>query len=152
MQQIAINNLINEAEELEARAVQLRTEAGNAKMDRIKTGGIEEWLDVAFQSSSGLTEEFALFARQYRKAIVKAMVDYELVNFSRGHFYMSGFFRSPHTGKLVYFSTDDVRGSNNGWLDNILIRTAQHDKDYTGGSNCFASLENIRDRADDLTA
>jgi hypothetical protein len=152
MQQVQINSIINEAEELEARARALRQNAGDAKMDRIKSGGIEEWLDVSFQSSSGLTEEFALFAKQYKKAIAKAMGDYELVSFSRGHFYMSGFFRSPHTGKLVYFSTDDVRGSNNGWFDNILIRTAQHDKDYTGGSNCFSSLENIRDRADDLTA
>lgn len=151
MQNIAIHHLIHEAEELEARARIVRERAGSEKMDRIKAGEIDEWLDVQFESSSGLTDQFALFAKQYKKAIVKAMGDYELVNFSRGHFYMSGFFRSPHAGKLVYFSTDDVRGSK-GWYNNILIRTAQHEKDYTGGRNCFSSLENMRDRADDLTA
>lgn len=152
MQQTTINNLINEAEELETRAQQLREQAGAEKLARIQTGTIEEWLDVQFESSCSLTEEFALFAKQYKKAIAEAMHGYTLVNFSRGHFYISGFFKNTINGKLVYFSTSDVRGSNNEWFDNILIRTAEHDRDYTGGNNCFTSLKNIKEQADSLTA
>jgi len=150
MQQVQINSIINEAEELEARAQALREEADTAKLDRIKSGGIEEWLDVEFESSSGLTEEFTLFARQYKKAISQVMIGFELVNFSRGHFNINGFFKNTSNNKLVYFSTSDVRYSSNEWFNNILIRTAEHEKDYRGGSNCFASLENIKDRADSL--
>ena len=33
----------------------------------------------------------------------------------------------------------------------MLIRTAQHDKDYTGGANCFATLDTLLEKANTLT-
>lgn len=141
---------MQKAQDLEAEAMTLRACASQAKKENIKKGGIEEWLDVQFESSSGLTEEFALFAKQFKKAIAKQMQGYEIVKFSRGHFYISSFFKNSTNGKLVYISSDDVRGSN-GWYNSLLIRTAQHDKDYTGGSNNLSPLHNLKEQADRLT-
>ena len=100
------------------------------------TTGMEKWLDFPFESSSGLTEEFAQFAKDFKKELVKRVsMEWELVNWSRGHFEVSGFLKNKTTGKYIYFSTSDVRHFPNSWYNDILIRTAEHDKDYTGGSN-----------------
>ena len=112
------------------------------KSQSSKKMGIEKWLNNDFESSSGLTDEFAQFAREYKKHIMASLPKgAELVNFNRGHFYISGFVKRENN--FVYFSCDDVRGSNNGWYESILIRTAKHDKDYTGGSNNFTSMPNF---------
>lgn len=114
-------------------------------------GGITEWLGRDFESSSGTTPEFAQFAKDYKKALTKELEGYELVGWSRGHFDISAFFKNRSTGKLVYISTSDVRGGQDGWYNNILIRTAQHEKDYRGGSNNWTSFDRIKDDADRLT-
>ena len=114
--------------------------------------GIEAWRGNIFESSSELTPEFATFARAFKKHIISnAANEFELVNWSRGHFDVSGFLKNKANGKLVYFSTCDVRQFPDAWYNDVLIRTAQHDRDYTGGSNCYASLNRIIETARRLT-
>ena len=109
--------------------------------------GIEQWNGYNFESSSGLTEEFAAFAKDFKKYIQTHLPENaELVNFNRGHFYCSGFIKRDE--KFVYFSISDVRG-NESWK-NFLVRTAKHDKDYTGGSNDWTSLENFTSKVEKL--
>ena len=110
---------------------------------------IIKYLSMQFESSSGITPEFAQFAKDYKKALKENTPDYNLVSYSRGHFEVSGFLEHKETKKLVYFSTSDVRGSQD-WYNSILIRTAQHIKDYTGGMNNYTTLENINSRANQL--
>jgi hypothetical protein len=122
-----------------------------AQFDYVKRGGIEAWRGYEFESSSGLTEEFALFSKQIKTHLVKTMTGYELINYSRGHFYFSAFMKNNRTDKLVYVSCSDVRYSPDGWYNNLLVCTAQHDKDYTGGSNDWATLVGLKAKADMLT-
>ncbi len=100
-----------------------------------------------FESSSGKTPEFLAFARTFKAefmAGLKARGAKEF-EFSVGHFYLSGFFTAPDGG-LLYFSIDDVRWSKPGLL---LIRTAKHRKDYTGGSNrTYTMAPDILERVD----
>jgi len=153
MNQQQIDNLNQQADSLEAQAMTLRSQAEEAKMTRVKeTKTIREWLGYQFESSTTLTPQFALFIRQFKKAIQKIMEGYELVNWSRGHFEGSGFLRNLKTGKLVYFSILDVRSWPDAWYNDILIRTAENEKDYTGGSNNEVSFEKIKEKADWLTA
>jgi len=123
-------------------------------INKLEIKRIEDWKNVEFQSSSGLTEEFAAFAKMYRTYINKMAKKegLQLVSWNRGHFYCSGFLKNANTGKLAYFSCSDVRFLSREWLNNILIRTAQHDKDYTGGQNNFCSLDNMAKSALNLTA
>lgn len=62
----------------------------------------------------------------------------EIVDFSCGYCYVSGFISDGNN--LVYFATPDFRFSPNEWKSNILIRTAESTKDFTGGRNHFVSL------------
>jgi hypothetical protein len=113
---------------------------------------INQWKNIQFESSAFITPQFASFARAYKKAIIDALDNnFELVNWNRGHFYVSAFFKNRLTEKFICVSCSDVRFFPNEWCFNILIRTAKHDKDYTGGANNYTSLYAICEDAVRLT-
>ena len=101
---------------------------------------LEGFKDWEFSSGGTTGEDFNTFARLFKKHIQKNLPEgFKLVAFSKGHYYVSGFVERG--GKFVYFSVSDVRYFPGGWHNNILIRTAKNEKDYTGGSNGYTTLE-----------
>jgi len=117
-----------------------------------KRTGIEKWLGFTFESSSGLTEEFSLFNKEIKKYIKENLDStLELVNWNRMHFEFSGFIRNKKTKKIVYFSCSDIRYFNDAWYDDLLIRTAENEKDYTGGSNNSCKIAELSKKAKELT-
>lgn len=107
--------------------------------------GMEKWLGYDFESSSSLTPEFAQFAKEFKKELAKQLPDNcEIVNWSRGHFEVSCFIKNNTSGRFAYLSTSDVRHFSDSWYEDILIRTAKHDKDYTGGSNDSSDWKNLK--------
>ena len=52
-----------------------------------------------------------------------------------GFYYFSGFLTAP-SGQIYYFSCSDTRGGYN----RLLIRTAKHYEDWTGGSNQYCGV------------
>ena len=118
------------------------------KITRYKTESYEEevpntlegFKDWKFSSGGTTGEDFNIFARLFKKHIQKNLpVGSNLVAFSKGHYYVSGFVERGD--KFVYFSVPDVRFFPGEWYNNILVRTAKHEKDYTGGSNGSTTLE-----------
>ena len=102
-------------------------------------------LKQGFESSSTLTPEFAQFYRTFKSEFTKELqsIGASDIQFSRGHFYVSGFYRIGN--QAWYFSISDVRGMDlclNQWcMGQLLYRTAQHYKDYTGGCNQYVNFE-----------
>lgn len=110
---------------------------------------MNRWRNYRFESSTGPTQEFSQFARDFKKHITNALpVRTELVKWSRGHFCISGFVKRGIS--FVYFSISDVRYFQDDWYNNILIRTAKHEKDYLGGSNNYTSLKGFADAVNTL--
>lgn len=102
-------------------------------------------LKRGFESSSGLTPEFQQFFRTFKSEFTKELQTIGASNivFSRGHFYVSGFFTDV-SGQAWYFSLSDVRGMIKmpfveGFA--LLYRTAKNYKDYTGGRNRYRTIE-----------
>ena len=99
-----------------------------------------------FESSIGKTKEFSSFATKFKNLIKsianEANPNFVLEDYNVGHFYVSGFIKNTENDKFVYFSISDVRcpSLQQYVLNNILIRTAQHNKDFTGGANNFVDL------------
>lgn len=63
-----------------------------------------------------------------------------------GYCTVSGFIKNVE-GKIIYYSTEDYRWPFMGrsiW-DSILYRTADHVKDFRGGSNNYSDIEHLRD-------
>lgn len=103
--------------------------------------GFKNW-----QFTSGCTtgEDFKRFARLFKNWLKKQLQGkgLQIVNYSAGHYNLFGFVTNGQ--QYVYFSVGDVRyGVRGTWHESILIRTAQHEKDYTGGSNNFTDLQNL---------
>jgi hypothetical protein len=102
-------------------------------------------LQQGFESSSGLTPEFAQFFRTFKSEFTKELKSQGATDivFSRGHFYVSGF--CTINGQVWYFSLSDVRGMNyclnQSCMGKLLYRTAKHYKDYTGGQNRYAEIK-----------
>jgi len=113
---------------------------------------LAQYVGYRFESSTVKTPEFAAFARTFRAHIKKHVIGYELMNMNVGHFYLSGFLRNAATGKMAYFLTSDVRFFPDEWNSNLLVRTAQHERDYTGGRNDFCRLSGLPALLDRLTA
>jgi len=100
-------------------------------------------LKSGFVSSSGKTPEFRAFCRTFKSELKKTLSRLNCLDLdcNNGHFYISGFFNSAN-GQLWYFNLGDVRGI--GQL-NLLVHTAQHRKDFTGGANRYARLEGLEE-------
>jgi len=104
---------------------------------------LEAFKEWEFTSGGTTGKDFMAFSRLFKKYIKNNLPNgAELVEFSGGHYICSGFVKRGE--KFVYFSVSDVRHFKNSWMTNILIRTAKHEKDYTGGSNNFTTLENFK--------
>ncbi len=145
--------LMDEAQTLYQQAQQKQEDAEAMKREEIEIGGIEAWRGYHFDSSSGLTPEFASFAAKMRTHLKKTLApDFSLVSYSRGHFYFSAFIKNTTTSNLAYIFCSDVRYSPDEWYTNLIIRTAEHDKDYTGGRNDSATLATLKEKALELTA
>ena len=99
-----------------------------------------QMLKQGFESSSGLTPEFAQFFNTFKKEFSQELksVGATDIKFSRGHFDITGF--CTINGQVWYFSLGDVRGSEYQ-IPNLMYRTAKDYKDYRGGSNQWVKIE-----------
>lgn len=101
-------------------------------------------LKQGFESSAYKTPEFIAFTRTFKSEFKKVLKDLKCseLECSNGHFYISGFFNSAN-GQLWYFSLSDVRSMYRG--GSLLVRTAEHRKDYRGGPNRYADMGNLEE-------
>jgi len=99
-------------------------------------------LSQGFQSSSYKTDEFKTFCRTFKSELSKELKSIGVTDlkFSNGHFSISGFF-TAESGQIYYFSLSDVRGAEFQNEIQLMYRTAEHYKDYSGGGNQWVTIE-----------
>lgn len=102
-------------------------------LETFKVKGIENW-------GIGLSDDYKSFQTKYKNFLKRVCKEngYELVSFMPSHYKFSCFIKGNE--KFVYISISDVRFFRNEWFNNILIRTAESEKDYHGGVNQYTSL------------
>jgi hypothetical protein len=111
---------------------------------------MKKWLNVEFESCCNETEQFKSFNKDFKKYIKKNIPEgYNVISWNKGHFYISAMILRPDA-QIVYFSISDVRHFRNSWYNNILYRTAKHDKDWIGGRNNYSTLDNLFKNINDL--
>ncbi len=101
------------------------------------------------------SDEFIQFAKDMKSTIndICKEAGAELVKYSVGHYDVSGF--AVKDGKYVYFSYNEPRHlpidlDRSDCMQGILLRTAQHDKDYTSGRNNFCNIYTFGDMLSSL--
>lgn len=143
-----IRSIENQIEELEVlkKSFERRQEEARSKE------GMDRWIDYPFTSSSVRTPEFKSFEKDFIEELKKQVGnEFKPYGFGGSHFYVSGFLKNKKTGKIVYISVSDVRFFPNGWYEDVLIRTAKDEKDYTGGRNNSCNFYEIYEKAKELT-
>jgi hypothetical protein len=97
-----------------------------------------EATQAEFESASCRTPEYLSWHRLFKREFTKFLTEKgaTLVQIGKpNHFDMSGFFTLGT--QIWYFSISDLRWSK----DQMLLRTAKHYKDYTGGNNQYVPLK-----------
>lgn len=101
----------------------------------------EGWSD----NHENRNDAYVQFARDFRsdlKTMLKG-TGWTVLPYKAGWFDFSGFLYNEEKDRYVYFSISDVRYRQDEWFERVLIRTAKHDKDWTGGGNHFCRFTEI---------
>jgi hypothetical protein len=105
---------------------------------------LEKYLNYEFSSGCETGEDYKQFERKYINYLKSMCKEngWKLVNVGKNHYEFSAFLLCEY--KYIYLSISDVRFFNNEWYNNILIRTAQSETDYSGGSNHYSTLPTLK--------
>lgn len=110
--------------------------------------------------SSILADAGTYVSREYRNfqtALVREISKYAkavaatVVSNSKGHYFTSCFIE--RNGKFIYINhSSDIRMIDGVRidLDSFLIRTAGHEKDYTGGNNHYCHISKLQSMINEL--
>lgn len=109
-----------------------------------KLNELKKYLNYEFSTGCYTGEDYKTFERKYISYLKSLCKEYgwELVRVLKNHYEFSAFFKD-NNNQFVYFHISDVRYFKNEWYNNILIRTAKNETDYTGGNNHSANLVNL---------
>lgn len=111
---------------------------------------IDKWKDYDFENNGwsrnheNRSDAFAQFLKDFRsdiKRMAKAK-GWRVLPFKGNWFTVSGFLYHEASGRYLYFSVSDVRNCKNAW-EAMLLRSARHATDYTGGSNNFIDFSRL---------
>ena len=102
-----------------------------------------------------VSNEFNTFQNAFKRLMAEVATELggELVNFNKGHYYVSGFIERD--GKFVYFNYSNYMNRSCVDLRNqdaFYCRTAKDSRDYHGGYNNSVSVENCVGIIDKLLA
>lgn len=107
-----------------------------AKSDMIK---IKSMIQQGVGSGTSNSKQSIAVIRAVKKAIVKAFPDCKVTH-STGHFYCSGFVRRGEM--IVYYCVSDFRYFPD---QDVMVRHAKDEKDFTGGLNHYSSWEKLEE-------
>lgn len=107
---------------------------------------LRKWLNRNIEDWCGVTsDEYKEFSRNYRNVLgnMGKEIGFNLHSFNNNHYCFSAVMQSNVTNQFYYISISDVRYFKDEWANNILFRTMENDRDWTGGSNRYTPLENL---------
>lgn len=104
---------------------------------------LQPFVNYVFSSGVYAGDDFQSFNIKYRNVIKKMLPNgYEIYSWHKNHYACSAVIKDS-AGRFIYMSISDVRYFPNEWVNDILIRTMKHEKDWTGGQNHRTDLINF---------
>lgn len=114
---------------------------------------LNNWYGKEIEDWCGETSpEYRKFQSQYRNVLkdICTQIGFELHSFNKNHYSFSAVLQSQTTEQYYYISISDVRYWKNEWANQILFRTMEHEKDWTGGSNRYSTLQDLAENLSSL--
>lgn len=111
---------------------------------------LKKWSNVTWETYSN-EETMGGYKKFFAdlKTVVKDFAkehDWDEVILNPNWYTASGFIRKGD--KWVYYSVSDLRYFEKQWRTNVLIRTAEDNRDYIGGNNQYTTLDKFADNVD----
>lgn len=104
---------------------------------------LQPFVNYVFSSGGFAGDDFNKFNNKFKKVIEKMLPDnYTLHSWNKNHYYCSAIIKD-NKERFIYMSVPDVRFFPHDWIEDILIRTMSHDKDWRGGPNHRTDLINF---------
>jgi hypothetical protein len=104
---------------------------------------LQPFVNHVFSSGSYTGNDFKDFNIKFKNTIKKLLPEgYSIHYWNTGHYYCSTVIKD-NKERFIYMSISDVRYFPHDWVEDILIRTMEHDKDWKGGSNHRTDLINF---------
>lgn len=101
---------------------------------------IKNVIDMDYNHEQPDIPRTKMFARKYRTFMNNVLKPYGLrVHEFSGNWKDASGFITDGKGNFVYVSVG-YGFKRTGWVDDILIRTAEHDKDFRGGNNIYTTM------------
>lgn len=106
---------------------------------------LKKYLNYEFSSGPYTGQDYRTFQNKYISYLRKLCKQsgWEFVKANRNHYCFTAFIKDDRS-QYIYLSISDVRYFTNEWYNNILVRNAAHEKDYSGGSNNFTTLPKLQ--------
>lgn len=113
---------------------------------------LQKYLNYQFSSGGVTGKDYLSFQTKYINYLKSLCNEngWEFVRANKNHYEFSCFIRKDKI-KYIYLNIGDVRWDSS-WYNNILVRTALHERDYHGGRNQFASLPYLADKINSMFA
>ncbi len=115
-----------------------------------KLQDLQKYLNYEFSTGCYTGEDYKIFERKYINYLKSLCKEngWKFVWGHKNHYEFTVCF--SFNGKYVFFSISDVRYSKNQWYYHILYRSMAHERDYTGGWNCYTDLPNLSNAINQL--
>lgn len=96
------------------------------------------------------SQEYVVFQRAFKRLLnnIAKELGATLVSFTAGHYYESAMFE--RNGRYAYLNREGGFSRSTPVLHRILVRTAEHEKDYRGGSNNYPNWSQLTNEIDRL--
>lgn len=121
-------------------------------MEKARIEFYRKWHGVQLEDWGGFrSDEYKGFERAFKRILTTIAKDLgaKLVWFTPMHYDESAMFERD--GKYVYLlHSNNLTNRSMPVLHHILIRTAKHEKDYTGGSNNYSDWAYLTNEIDSL--
>lgn len=113
---------------------------------------LKKWIGYHFSSGQATGKDYKQFQWAMRTDLLRQAkaVDLELYNFRNNHYEFMAVLKNPENNSYIYISIPDVRFCPDEWVNHVLYRTMQHDKNWTGGENHYGAWSIIGELAYEL--
>lgn len=103
------------------------------------------WKNYRFSSGTTTGNDYKQFQKEMKSDLKKQAKKEHFVvyKFLPNHYEFSAVLKKEDIEKYIYISISDVRFFINEWYNRVLIRTMEHDKDWTGGSNQYCKWTEV---------
>lgn len=117
------------------------------------TKKMKKWIGYQFSTGVEIGNDYKEFQKDARADLRKMLKDagMQLLTFNGSHYQFSAVAKNPENERHVYISIIDVRYWQDKWVNTVLCRAMNHDRDWSGGVNQYCPWNQVGEKAKEIS-